>query len=230
MKRILFPVLMFSALVFAGCKSGNEADMVCACFEDLVLNEDGIINNAALQVEDLTFSNIFNEEWQSWEGFAASSKTDIQTEGFENQYSVITGKAYSGTQFAVAYQGMEKPTITASKTVQFKEARITNGTYPYLTIKNGNDYSKKFAEGDYFNVTLKGFDATGAETGSVVVYLADFRDGKSEILNEWKLVDLTPLGSCIKVTLEFDSSDKGEYGLNTPAYAMFDDIKYVIAE
>lgn len=230
MKKIVFSALILSSFLFTSCEPKEETKQVCADFENLELTEAGVINNAVFSSGDLSFSNIFNEEYQSWDGFAASSHTDTETAGFENQYSVITGKAYSGSQFAVAYQGMENPKITAGKSVQFKTMYITNGTYAYLTIKDGNEYCKKFVDGDFFNVKFTGHAADGSETGSVTVYLADFRDGKSDILKTWQSVDLTPLGTCTEITLSFDSTDKGEWGINTPTYVMLDDITYIVAE
>ena len=53
-------------------------------------------------------------------------------------------------------------------------------------------------------------------------YLADFRDGKSEIVKDWQYCDLSALGQVSKVSFTLTSSDNGDYGMNTPAYFCLD--------
>ena len=53
-----------------------------------------------------------------------------------------------------------------------------------------------------------GYDATGNATGSVPVVLADFRDGKTFIMDTWTKVDLSALGKVNKLVLTATPSDK----------------------
>ncbi len=54
--------------------------------------------------EGFLFKNMFNLEWGSWSGFAASSTVDIETRGYGNQYSSIAGSgALETSNYAVAY-------------------------------------------------------------------------------------------------------------------------------
>lgn len=186
--------------------------------------------------ESFSFGNaMFNTEYDAandyWEGFALSSLVDTVTGDYTNQYSAMPGKAFSGKNFAVVYQGYNGfPAITFDKDVNPQEIYISNSTYGYRTIANGSAYSKKFEEGDYFYIKMVGMRASFSETDSVIVYLADFRDGKSEILKDWQRVDLTPLKKCRYINISFHSSDMGEWGINTPTYAVLDDLKYEIAK
>ncbi|HET7732213.1 MAG TPA: DUF4465 domain-containing protein, partial [Paludibacter sp.] len=100
-----------------------------------------------------------------------------------------------------------------------------NSTYAYLDMKNGSLYSKKFEAGDWFKVIIKGFKSK-VQTSSVEVYLADFRDGKREILKTWKKVDLSTLNQVDSVAFNFDSTDKSTWGMNTPAYVCIDNIEF----
>lgn len=224
MKKLSFFAAVFTALIFASCEKKETS--ITADFEDVTLNAEGYLNDQTFTSAGLTFTNVYNKEYGSWDGFAASSQTNTDSTGFSNQYSVITGKAFSGTRFGIAYQGMETPTINCTNSVKLQSLRITNGTYPYFSMLNGDAYCKKFADGDWFKVTITGLDADKNETGKVEVYLADFRNGKSEILKEWRLVDLKALGECSSVTFTFDSTDVGDWGVNTPKYAFIDDIVY----
>ncbi|MDY4500286.1 MAG: DUF4465 domain-containing protein, partial [Prevotella sp.] len=74
---------------------------------------------------------------------------------------------------------------------------------------------------DYFVLKIIGRTEKGEETGHVDFYLA--KDGK--IVNEWTKVDLTPLGVVSYIDFVMDTSDKGAYGMNTPAYFCLDNMK-----
>ncbi len=96
----------------------------------------------------------------------------------------------------------------------------------------GTNLLKKFGEGDWFKLKIKGKDkAGGNDTQAVEFYLADFRNGKSELLNQWKWVDLMGLGEVKSVHFELSSTDNGDWGgMNTPSYFCIDDITAVISE
>ncbi len=103
---------------------------------------------------------------------------------------------------------------------------LTNSTYTYRTILNGNTFSKKFVTGDWFKVIITGYK-NGIQTGQVEYYLADFRNGKSFILKTWTSIELSGLGGEVdKVIFTFDSSDKGQWGINTPTYVCIDNIYF----
>ncbi|MBR6128412.1 MAG: DUF4465 domain-containing protein, partial [Bacteroidaceae bacterium] len=100
---------------------------------------------------------------------------------------------------------------------------ITNSSYAYDSMTNGDGSAKKFAKGDWFKLTITGYDAEDNETGSKEYYLADLRDeAKAFIINDWRYVDLSCLGQVAKLGFALSSSDNGAYGMNTPAYFCFD--------
>ena len=72
-----------------------------------------------------------------------------------------------------------------------------------------------------------GLDASGAETGRVPIYLADYRGAESIALADWTWYDLSPLGSEVSA-LEFamNSTDVGQFGMNTPAYFAIDNLTF----
>ena len=105
---------------------------------------------------------------------------------------------------------------------------INNTTYSFLAIANGDDFARKFDAGDWFKIIITGFSTNGNQTGKVEFYLADFRNGKSYICQEWTEVNLKSLGKVNKLEFTFESTDSGEYGMNTPAYACIDDIIYYV--
>ena len=135
--------------------------------------------------------------------------------------------ALNSRHFGLVYSpGSFTCPATINGAYSIKSMMVTNSTYAYLDMKNGSVYSKKFVAGDWFKVIIKGFKAK-TPTSSVDVYLADFRNGKSEILKTWRKVDISALGQVDSVAFSFDSTDKDPvYGMNTPAYVCIDNIEF----
>lgn len=104
---------------------------------------------------------------------------------------------------------------------------VTNSTYAYISMSQGDGFAKKFTyeDGDWFKLTVTGYNAAGTQTGTVDFYLADFRTPDAPgILSEWTRVDLSSLGAVHKLEFDLSSSDTGQWGMNTPGYFCFDDI------
>jgi hypothetical protein len=100
-------------------------------------------------------------------------------------------------------------------------------------MRDGDDYAKKFGgvsgnDPDFFSVSFNGF-LSGQSVGTpVVFYLSDFRFNDNTldyIVRNWTRVDLSALGTVDSVTFHFESSDIGDFGINTPLYFCMDDLK-----
>jgi hypothetical protein len=174
-------------------------------------------------------------------GVAISRWNDTTTADYTNQCSVYyndaaTGKGgYGGSNtFAVA-TGYNDPGGWATRSrISFEPAGtervfdhfyVTNTTYAALTMREGNAFTRQFGSGDWFKLVIEGFNKSGASTGKVEFYLADFQtSGAPGIITEWTKVDLWPLGSVAAITFDLQSSDTGEWGMNTPAYFCFDNL------
>ena len=86
---------------------------------------------------------------------------------------------------------------------------------------NGGPFdAKKFGDDDWFLLTMTGKDAAGAVTGTVNFYLADGTD----IVNDWRYVNLASLGVVKSVEFGLSSSDNGTWGMNTPGYFVIDTV------
>ena len=181
----------------------------------------------------VAFPNTYDNYYGSWSSWAYSNVNDTTTDGWGNQYAAVTGGGIrggtltSGATYAVGFGATSAygapPTIILPAPSEVLSADITNTTYAYLSMLNGQDYgAKQFGPSDWFKLTISGFDANGNPTGSPVdFYLAQ----GDTIVNNWTNVNLTGLGDDVK-TLQFDltSSDNGEYGMNTPAYFALGDL------
>jgi hypothetical protein len=43
-------------------------------------------------------------------------------------------------------------------------------------------------------------------------------------VSDWTKFDLSALGKVVMVVFDMDGTDKGDWGLNTPAYFAYDDV------
>jgi hypothetical protein len=230
--KLLFAICILG-LVLPSCK--QDADVLTTTtttlvdFEDVPLNADSISYGTSFISGNSTFTLNDGEFWNG--GIVCSAKYDTLTAGYGNEYSVIAGTgAFNSRHFGVVYSpGSFTCPANLYGYFNIKSLYITNSTYAYLGISNG-DYGvggmgRKFVAGDWFKVTIAGYKAS-VKTSSVDVYLADFRDGKSIILKKWQKVDVSALGQVDSVAFNFDSSDTGSYGINTPTYACIDNIEF----
>lgn len=180
---------------------------------------------------------VFNHYWANWGfggGFTYSNVTDVTTAGYTNMGSAA-GRGFDGDTYLIAKSDQYTPAIASFEGEEEHDVLgtyITNSTYAYLSIKQGDDFAKKFggAEGrdaDWFKLTAIGLDKSGNETARTDFYLADYRffdSTKDYALNEWKWFDLRSLGKVTSVKFELSSTDNGDYGMNTPGYFCMDNL------
>lgn len=212
-----------------------------ADFEDFGIGVDSFLNGSdgsgGFQTGDLRLLNSYNAAWASWSGWAISSMRDTTTAGFTNQYSAITASGRNGsTAYATAYTGSggSMMTLTGAAAGQVVAGLyVTNATYAYLSMRDGDAFAKKFGgitgnDPDFLRLTIKKYYNGALGSDSVVVYLADFRNADNTqdyILKDWTYVDLTPLGNVDSLAFSLSSSDVGAFGMNTPAYFCVDDVE-----
>ena len=201
---------------------------------------NGSDESGSFTIGGATFNNSYNTAWMSWSGFAVSSEVDVTTAGWGNQYSCFAGSgASASSKFALWYANGE---ISFSVPTQVISMAVTNTTYAALSMRDGDDYAKQFgsiynADGevdgtngkDWFRLTITGMDADNEPTGTIDFYLADFRSDDSLqhfIINVWEWIDLSSLGTVQKLVFELQSSDVGQWGMNTPGYFAMDDLTF----
>ena len=188
----------------------------------------------------LRFPNSFNAAFNSFDGWAMSSKTDTVTPGFGNQFSAITGQgADNSLTYAVGYPPFDGQLIIrrdgAAVDRQFRDLRITNTTYAYRSMLEGDDFAKQFGgpsgdDPDFFSVVFKAYKGGELLADSLEFFLADYRfddNSLDYIIDTWTPVKLNdvftePVDS---LWISFRSSDVGAFGINTPTYLAIDNVR-----
>jgi hypothetical protein len=235
--RLLNAALLAAGLsmAFTACNPETEVKTGMITFEDVTLDTSGVFNGKdsifSFTSDILTCPVVCMEmngfSW--WSGIACSNHTNMETTGLANQYSVHASSGANGSE-KFALIGVNGAPCAFNQPVKLKSLMVNNSTYDYWALKEGDDggagYVTKFKTGDYFNVTVTGYDSNNIQTGQVVIPLAEFRNNQSYICSDWTKISLEALGKVSILTFTFDSSDKSGEWLNTPQYVCIDNLVY----
>lgn len=177
---------------------------------------------------DFAFNSGCMSDYSYWYWFGYASSTETKFETLADQWNNVVGGGYNGSKnygvaYAAAFNGPCYVTLLSDEPAVVPGFYITNSSYAYTSMTEGDASAKKFGTGDWFLLTIKGYDADDNETGKKEYYLADMREDYGYIINDWRYVDLSSLGKVSKIGFELTSSDNGSWGMNTPAYFCFDD-------
>jgi len=150
-----------------------------------------------------------------------------------NNFGVMFG--YSDS-YNSSYMSNPEFHFTPGAEVTVKKLYICNSSYSCGVMVNGNSFgiygkavSLEEAKG-WFKVLAYGYDAAGNPTNEgnpVEKYICDYRTNANPVVplkTTWEEWDLSALGAVNKVKFNFEGSDSGTYGLNSPAYLCIDNI------
>jgi hypothetical protein len=233
MKKTLFTIVMGLSYY------GLQAQQI-STFDDITLPPasvlDGSEGSTAFESGSAVFPVEWDETYEYWSGgWAISNMNDSSKTGSAGLYYSRAGKGYNNSSNYAIGKGGSIVRLNPEKAENWLSGvYITNSAYAYSSMSEGDDFAKKFGgeEGedpDFFVLTVKGWKNGEAVSDSVNFYLADFRSANSQedyIVSGWNWVDLTALNGNggIPDSLEFtlNSSDVGEYGMNTPGFFCLD--------
>lgn len=240
-KSVLIILVLMLGMIITSCEKKEVRSTID--FEDLQFEEDGYWNGSDGSGNFFSgngeFVNRYDTEWQSWSGFAYTNHTDNVTYGLENEYSSIAGSGSNGSSnYGVYFYFQEvSDTIWFDIPMQVDGISLSNTTYAYYSMLDGSAFSKKFGgesgdDKDWFMVTLTAIGQDRKNpVGYVEVMMADYRfddNALDYIANVWTNIDLSLFGYIGGLAIRIESSDTGEYGINTPAYVCIDDIKGIL--
>lgn len=232
-------------LLLAAALSMQAQAQTVSSFEALSLpHADTFYVNYSASGTDVGFDDgfahfpcVYDTSWGGlWSyGFAYSNMTDSVTSGYGNQYAAKTAIGHGGSaNYAVAYC-YNPVTFANTVTVHLtdtaighpvKGAYITNSTYAFNSMRDGDWAARAFRNGDWFMLTARAYFNGVLGTDSVGIYLANFLHpdtADNYILNTWEWFDLSPLGKADSIEFTLRSTDNGAFGMNTPAYFCMDD-------
>lgn len=156
------------------------------------------------------------------------SELDLSKGTYENQLAIPVATGHNGSKnFCVHFGSSTMMGIAPYLYFSDDVARVIDHmyviptTYTLNSIINGDGYTKSLVsqKGSLW-ITATGYDADGNETGSVQFDLC--KDGV--YVSDWTKFNLSALGKVVMVVFDMDGTDKGDWGLNTPAYFAYDDV------
>lgn len=179
----------------------------------------------------------------SWSGFTYSNRTDTTTAEFTNQFSAYTGSGFGDANYGISYvpldwmSGTYDPipqSFSFSTLADVSGMYVTNTTYAALSMLDGDGFAKRFGgesgdDPDFFKLIIDGFDETSTNTGTVEFFLADYRfadNSQDYLIDDWTFVDLSSLGDVASLSFSIDSTDAGDFGINTPTYFALDSLEF----
>ena len=229
-------------IALMGCFLSELDAATIVNFDDLSLSADSVAHADASETPFVSYGVEFNRLWNSDfdccpSAWALSNKTDLTTAGFTNPHAAYVlpqgGGVDGSANYAVANNSSPgEARVSFPEPTALLGTYVANTTYTYLSVVDGNDgagfVKGPFGQGDYFRLDLMGIDEQGESTGTVEFYLADYRDGKTDAVSEWTWVDLTSLGPNVsRLEFQLESTDVGDFGMNTPAYFAIDNLTLV---
>lgn len=227
-----FTSLFILSITFLNAQSVVDFEEFALPAETFLNGDDG---SGGFTSGNIFLPNDYNLNYSSWSGWIISNSTDVTTPGYTNQQSAIAGSGYNGSEtYAVTYAYGNNNMILQGDAAgtAIPGMYVTNNTYAYLSMLEGDAYAKKFGgltgdDPDFFLLTIRAYSAGILSTDSVNFYLADFRSADNSqdyIVNEWSWVDLSSLGAVDSLSFALTSSDVGQFGMNTPAYFCLDNV------
>lgn len=211
---------------------------------DGVWNEVASNQSFALQYLQFNHEGEIGAWGLVWKGFTPARWAGLDyadvTDWLSNSFQIPSrgGVAGKGTPYIVAFWDTQEneSTPASARSCRISYAKDANSAplpfspkemyvqltcYAYYTIKDGNAYSRAFAAGDWFRLTAHGIHEDDTES-TAEIYLADYRGETPVLLDTWTRMNLSSLGSVKELYFTLDSSDSGQWGMNTPSYFALD--------
>lgn len=236
MKHLIFSSLLAGALTASAASDLTVLDLSKASVPLEFNPETGAwtetYNDAVTTLESQIFrmAHSANSEWMSWNGFTASNSANntMRENPVTYQFSnMASGGVNPESPYLIGFYGAfygDKAcslTFTDGLPHQVQGAYFNLTSYTYYTVEQGDDFCRAFNDGDRLTLTVHGIDASENEK-SVEITLASFADADLTINRGWKYVDLSSLGAVNQLYFTMNSTDQGEWGINTPCYFAMD--------
>lgn len=246
MKKTLLSLIVLAASISANAQTVSD-------FENIKLDEgtsywngvslgDGVDYSATISYKSgscyFPMSTSVSWGYGNPSGFIVSKASTDDTFATDAPFASITGKGANGSAQYVACT--IDPSVAAPRVKtgdSYDDPKTVTGCYITCTVdlpyylENGRGFLDRnaYTTGDWLGVKATGFDAEGKETGSAVIYLADYRDESAtqKWLTDWTWFDLSGLGAVKEVEFKLVASENhvrsfNQQVLTTASFCMDD--------
>jgi hypothetical protein len=214
----------------------SNAQSTLSDFENLSLPANSFYTSTASISFTTTNGTFRHTESGFWSGgFAYTNKYDSSTAGFTNLYGVKPKFGYNASNIYVVGQdgGIIKMNGGSRQVDGFY---VTNTTYAYKSIRNGDQFARKFGDTtgahtgttvpqgsypDYFKLIAKGYLNGVLKTDSVTFMLADYtftNNAMDYVVSTWQYMNTAIIGVVDSIKFVQRSSDNSGGFMNTPAF------------
>lgn len=229
------------AMVLAFNLFTTHAQTTVIDFETFTLSPNSVYSPSAtipFQTPEVSFQYKYSGGYWSG-GFAYTNITNSTTAGYTNMFGVRAFTGYTNSTTFVVGQSNGVINLSAPQST-VNGFYVTNTTYAYLSILNGDQFSRKFgdttgtgagttiAQGsypDYFKLIVKGYKNGTLKADSSTLMLADYtftNNTQDFVLSTWQFVNTSNLGQVDSLKFFLRSTDNGDFGMNTPAFFAID--------
>ncbi|MDE6497382.1 MAG: DUF4465 domain-containing protein [Muribaculaceae bacterium] len=233
-KHIFFALIAAGA--FSSCVSDDKKTDVDWVPEFSDFNSQGYWTDCykpgttGVVVSDMLFSHSVESydydgvTYSSWFGFCPSKVNDTADHSDDwtsHQWASIAGGGVGGpdSPYIVACWNTTNAnscTLSLADHGVFypDDLYVTNTTYGYYAMKNGTAFSRAFGPDDRCMLEITGYLNGVKKFSTIEIFLARGTD----ILDTWKNIEVSKLGSVDTMVFTMTSTDSGQWGMNTPAY------------
>jgi hypothetical protein len=216
------------------------AALITVDFEDKSLSPNSFYNGSDRAGGFTSRGALFNNDYitttlndgttvDAWLGWSYSNVNNTTAPDFTNQYAAITGTGVGGSGiYGVAFDFSPNDSyINLPDGMSPVSVFVTNTTYAYLAMLDGDSFSRKFTTGDFFKLEITGYSDSagkGSLVDTVDFFLANYTSETDHPVDTWSLVDLSPLAGSKSLSFGLSSSDNGDFGINTPTFFALDNL------
>lgn len=205
-------------------------------------------NDAKIESQGIVFSHTAVRDWNSWNGFTLSTVTDNTNHDNtwypDNQWGSMTKGGYDGegSPFIVAYwdaynDGLatnieERINMIDVRGCAYDQAEgvyVTLSPWTYYANVNGVAPARAFVKGDWLKLIATGYITVNGvveQTLTAEYLLADYTGNELIQASSWNWFDLSALGVVDYITFTLESTDNGQWGINTPTYFCIDKLTF----
>lgn len=244
--------IALASLGFVSCEKNDDPVVITVKLNQTQIeyDEEGVWSDVATNNFVHSQGFVFKHEGSEspwgliWQGFTPSRSADttIYTgEWPSHTFNVMTGGGMSGEgtpYFACFWDNTETEdraleqrschicyTGGGAEKLAFKpmSVYVNNSCYTYYTMRDGDNWTRKFEQGDYLELIAHGVHSDGTES-QTSIRLADCvgDDASKWFVSEWTKFDLSALGEVTDVYFTMNSTDVGQWGINTPTFFCID--------